>query len=146
VSLGDLTKQLAKEALGAQVDEMIDTLRGPEAAAKAEALTLQGGPAAGPGEPLAIVMIGQVQAMQNALKEDQELLVLWSAGQETIRIFEMFAPSPRLLVLSGIDTARALTRVVTSVESLQLICKPAAVKDGSKPVRLRFVGPKAKGG
>jgi hypothetical protein len=133
VSLGEITKQLAKEALGAQVDELLDPQKRPEAAAS---------PAP---ESLAHAIIAQVQAMQNALKDDQELLVSYAAGKDTVRVFELFAPSPRLLVLTGADQERALTRIVVAADVAQLICKPMSVAGGAKPVRLRFILPKAKG-
>jgi hypothetical protein len=136
VSLGDLTKQLAKEAIGAQVDEMVGSLRGPDSAQKPDAP-----PAI---DALANVIMGQVQAMQNALKEDQELLVQCAAGRDTVRVLEMFAPSPRLLVLTGLDSERAITRVVVPAETVQLVCKPVAVKEGNNATRLRFVLPKTK--
>lgn len=142
--LGNLTKQLAKEALAAQVEEVVDSLRGPEAAAKAESLGVQGGPAAAAGEPLAPVILAQVQAMQGALRDDQELIVTCTVGRETLRVFEIFAPSPHLLVLTGIDAERNLTRVISAAAGLQLVCRPAAVKDG-KAVRLKLVTPKGKG-
>ncbi|MCW5979468.1 MAG: hypothetical protein KIT09_15430 [Bryobacteraceae bacterium] len=132
MGLGDLTKQLAKEAFSAQVEEVIGSPRGPE-------------PPGAP-EPLASVIMSQVQAMQNALKDDHELLVLCTAGKETVRVFEMFSPSPRLLVLTGIDAERSLTRVISAADGVQLVCKPIPVKDGAKAVRLRFMTPKAKGG
>lgn len=134
MGLGDLTKQLAKEALSAQVEDVMGAARAPEAAKAQTAGELAG------------VIMGQVQAMQNALEEDQELLVVCTAGRETVRVFEMFAPSPRLLVLTGIDAERALTRVVSPADTVQLVCKPTAVKDGAKAVRLRFMTPKARGG
>ena len=137
MGLSDLTKQLAKEALGSQVDEVMDSLRAPEAAPKSQATTPS-------SEPLAAIIMGEVQAMQNALKEDQELLVTCAAGPEMLRVFEIFAPSPRLLVLSGIDAERAVTRVVSAPDRVQLVCKPTAVKEGAKPVRLRFVTGKPK--
>ena len=137
MSLGDLTKQLAKEAIGAQMDEMVESIRGSDSGQKSET------PAA-TADALASVIIGQIQAMQNALKEDQELLVQCSAGRDTIRVLEVFAPSPRLLVLTGLDSERVITRVVVPAEAVQLVCKPVAVKEGNKATRLRFILPKTK--
>jgi hypothetical protein len=139
VSLGEFTKQLAKEALGAQVDEVVDSLRGKETAS-ADTTSA----AAGPADALAVAIIAQVQAMQNALKEDQELAVHCAAGRDTVRVFEMYAPSPRLLVLTGADSERAMTRIVSAADAVQLVCRPVTVKEGAKPLRLKFVVPKPK--
>ncbi len=142
VSFGQFTKQLAKEALGNQVKDVMDSLRPPDAAARAEALGNVAAPAASPGDNLSSVVIAQVQAMQNGLKEDQELVVLCTVGLETLRVLEMFAPSKRVLVLTGIDSDRAVTRVISAVESLQLVCKTMAVQAQTKPARVRFILPK----
>ena len=88
MGIADFTRQLAKEAITSQVDELIDPQRRPDAAAPSP-------------DSMALAIVAQLQAMQNALKEDQELLVSCAAGGETIRVFEIFAPSPRLLVLTG---------------------------------------------
>jgi hypothetical protein len=82
--------------------------------------------------------------MQNGLKEDQELVVLCTIGLETLRALEFYAPSPRLLVLTGIDSDRSITRVISPVETLQLVCKPMPVQEGAKPARIRFVVPRPK--
>jgi hypothetical protein len=130
VSLAHLTKQLAQQAVGDSVKEALDAFRPSEA------------PAAGEPPGLAAQIVGQVQAMQNALKDDQELLVVCSAATETLRVLEFFTPSQRVVVLTGVDADRAVTRVICPAESLQLVCKPMAVQPGAKPVRIRFVSPK----
>ncbi len=82
--------------------------------------------------------------MQNALKEDQELVVLCTVGLETLRVLEVFAPSPNLLVLTGIDSDRSITRVISPVESLQLVCKPMPLQPDTKPAQIRFITPKPR--
>ena len=77
--------------------------------------------------------------MQAALKDDRELLVQCTAAGQTLRLVEMFAPSDRVLVLTALDAERVVTRVVAGADVVQLACKPVAVKDGAKPLRLRFV-------
>lgn len=131
MSLGDITKQIAKEVVGAQVDEVLGNVRGQES--KPEA------PAAVNAEAPAALIMTEVQKMQAALKDDRELLVQCTAAGETLRVVEIFAPSPHLLVLTALDAERAVTRVVAGAASVQLVCKPVAVKDGAKPLRLRFV-------
>jgi hypothetical protein len=81
--------------------------------------------------------------MQKSLKEDQELVVLCTTGLGTLRVLEIYAPSWRVVVLTGIDADKTVTRVISPVESLQLVCKPMAVQAGAKPAHIRFVTPKA---
>ena len=135
MSIGAITKQLAAEALGNQMKEVMDGLRPGD------------GPVAAPepiAESLCAVVMAQVQAMQNALKEDQELLVHCTVGATTLRVLELYAPSPRLLVITGADGERGMARIITPVESAQLICRPVGVKPDGKPVRVRMVSTKAK--
>jgi hypothetical protein len=144
VSFAQITKQLAQQAVGDSVKDAIDALRPADAAAVADSISSQrqAGPAV--SDNLASMIAGQVQAMQNALKDDQELMVLCSTGMEMLRVLEFFTPSPRLLVLTGIDAAKTITRVICPAESLQLVCKPMAMPAGTKPARIRFVSPKPK--
>jgi len=144
MSFGQFTKQLAKEAMENQLKDVMEGLRPSDVAAKAESLGNVAGPSASPSDNLAAIVIAQVQAMQNSLKEDQELVVLCTIGLETLRALEFYAPSPRVLVLTGIDSDGAITRVISPVESLQLVCKPLPAKVGAKPARIRFVIPKPK--
>lgn len=129
MGIAELTKQFAKEAISDQIKDVMGP--GPVAAETVAA------------DNLAATLMGQVQAMQNALKEDQELVVLCAAGAASVRVHEMFAPSARVLVVTGIDAAdKALTRIVLPADALQLICKPAAA-GAAKALRIRFVTPQA---
>lgn len=123
MALGDLTKQLAEQAIRS-------------AASK---------PAAPPqAENLGGAVLGQVQAMQKALKDDEELVVLYHAGGETVRVLEFFLPSGQLIVLSGTDKDKNVTRVISPAESLQLVCKVMKVQPPAKPARIGFLAPRAK--
>jgi len=101
---------------------------------------------AAPAQPetAGAVMLGQIQAMQKACKDDEELLVLFRSGAEVIRVFEFIVPSWQVFVLAGLDEARNTTRVVSAPESVQLICKVMKVPAPAKPVRLTFRLPKPK--
>ena len=123
MALMDLTKQLAQQALLSATQE-------PAAAATQE----------NPGA----VMLGQIGAMQKALKDDEELVVFVHCGAERIRVMEIFLPSPQVAVLSGVDANRAPARVVSAVEALQLVTRTGKVQPGAKPVRVNLVMPKAK--
>jgi hypothetical protein len=144
VGLGQITKQFAQQAIANPMKDVIDSLRPADAAAVADSLAGQRQTAPSPNDNLSATLLGQIQAMQNSLKEDQELVVLCTAGLETLRVLEFFSPSPRVLVLTGLDTERTLTRVVCPVETVQLICKPMPVQAGAKAARVRFVVPKPK--
>jgi hypothetical protein len=139
--LGQLTKQL----IGEQVKDAIDSLRPPDLASISE--SLMGGPKAGAPpqeENIAAILIGQMQAMQKACKEEEELVVLCTAGLETLRVLEVFVPSWKVVVLTGIDTEKRVTRIMAPAETLQLVCKQMSVAPGARPTRIRFIAPKPK--
>jgi hypothetical protein len=125
VALVDLTKQLAGQALRAK--DAIDAIRPADQA---------------PAEDLCAVVLGQVQAMQRALKEEDELQVLCSAAGETVRVLEVFVPSPNVVVLTGIDTNRGVARVISHIEAVQLVCRVVKVQPPARPARISFIVPK----
>lgn len=127
MALGSLTKQLAAQALGNSLDSMLEK---PAAAIQPDSL--------------AAVILAQVQAMQRALKDDQELTVRAKAGVEDLRILEIYVPSEQVLVLTGLDGDQNVTRLIAPVESVQLVCKVKKVDAGAKPVRITFLTPKRK--
>ena len=63
------------------------------------------------------------------------------AGDDLMRITEIFIPSSQVLVLTGNDGQRRLTRIVAAASTLQLICKILPVTPGVQPVRLRILTP-----
>jgi prephenate dehydratase len=126
MALGEITRQLAQQAIG-------NAMKEPAAPAKAA------GPAA--GENACATILGQVQAMQKALKDDEELVVTCHAGAESVRVMEFFAPTARVLVATGTDAEKNVTRVVSHVEAVQLVCK---VMKSAKPARIGFVAPRPK--
>ena len=129
MSLGEFTKAFAKEAIGKQVEDFLSPQAQPETQ-----------PAAPSADNLAAILMGQVQAMQNALKDDQELMVVCTAGGEQIRVLEIFAPSPKALVVTGLDREKGLTRIISPADALQLVCRPVPA-NAQKPARIRFVTP-----
>jgi hypothetical protein len=124
--LGEFTKQLAQQAI------MSATSKEPAPPA----------PAAAP-DSLGAAILGQIAAMQKALKEDEELAVWFQNGPEKMRIFEVFLPTPRLAVLSGLDHERVFARVISPVECLQLTVRIVKIQHGAKPARVALVTPKA---
>jgi len=129
MAFGEITKQLAQQALG-------DTIK--------DALDPPAKPAPPQPESVGAVILSQLQAMQRALKQDEELVILCNTGAETIRIFEVFVPSPQVFVLSGADGGRNVTRIISTSDSLQLVCKVMKALDPAKPVRVGFIMPKPK--
>ena len=129
MALVELGKQLAQQALS-------DVITGKEKEKDA--------PAPASAAPTGLVIFGQIHGMQKALKEDEELVILFQSGVERIRVVEIFLPSPAVAVLTGTDSNRNLTRVIAPVDSLQLLCKTMKAPAGAKPVRVNLVTPKAK--
>jgi hypothetical protein len=125
MALGELTKQIAQQAL------LSATEKAPEKP-----------PAPPPPENPSAVVLGQIAAMQKALKEDEELVVTLQLGGERMRVMEIFTPSRQMAVLSGHDGERNLTRVISSIDGLQLVCKVMKAPAGMKPTRVGLVGPK----
>jgi hypothetical protein len=121
MALADLTKQLAQQAILSATEK-------PEKPVQSE--------------NLGSILLGQIHAMQKALKEDEELAVWFENGTEKIRVMEIYFPSWKLAVLSGQDAERTLTRVMSPVESVQLLAKVMKVPAGAKPSRIGLVAPK----
>jgi hypothetical protein len=123
MALADLTKQLAKEAL-------LSATADP--------------PAAQPAAPEGIgnIVLGQIHAMQKALKEDEELALWFGSGAERIRVFDVYLPNWKLAVLTGYDSERLLSRIISPVDALQLVAKVVKAPAGSKPGRIGLVAPK----
>ncbi len=124
MALADLTKQLAQQAL------LSATSPAKEPAAPAQK------------ESVCAVILAQISAMQKALKEDEELLVLFQSGTEKIRVMEIYVPSWQVAVLKGVDADRNPARVVSPAERLQLICKVVKAPPGVKPARVGLIAPK----
>ena len=142
MGLGEITRQIAKEAIGNQVKDVLDTLRPADLSKISETLAGDKPTAAAPAEPPGVTIVRQMQAMQSALKENEELMVLFYNGLETLRVLDVFVPSPQVIVLAGIDGEKNITRVIAPAESLQLTCKVVKTAAGVKPVLIRFITPK----
>jgi len=123
MALVDLTKQLAQQAILSATEKKEEK------------------PA--PPENVGSILLAQIHAMQKALKEDEELAIWFASGTEKIRVMEIYFPSWKLAVLSGLDAERTLSRVVMPVEAVQLIAKVVKVSPGAKPARVGLVAPKS---
>lgn len=143
MSLGDLTKQFAKEAIRGSAKDVMDSLRPPELAGIADAITGNKPAAQVSSDNFGATIISQIQAMQKALKDDDELVVLINTGIETLRVLDIYLPSWRVAVLTGIDTEKTVTRLVCAVERLELTCKIMKVPAEAKATQVRIIVPKA---
>lgn len=132
MALGELAKQLAGQAIGNPAKDVMDALRPGEAAPRAAV------------ESTGAVILGQLQAMQKALKEDQELAVFVQSGTEMVRVFECFLPSWQVMVLTGADGEKNVTRVVVPADSVQLTCKVLKVEPPARAARVVFKAPRQK--
>jgi hypothetical protein len=128
VAFGEITKQLAQQALG-------DALRSPEPP------TPSVKPAA---ESSGAIILAQIQAMQKALKPEEELVIQFNAGTETIRILDIYAPSWQVIVLAGVDSEKNITRIISHADIIQLVCKVMKSRTPEKPVRVSITTPKSK--
>ena len=144
MDLGGITKQIAQQALKAPVKEVLDSLRPSDASQVAESIK-DARTAAGAGDNVCVVILGQIQAMQKALKEDEELVVLYNNALETMRVMEIYVPSWKVAVLTGIDSERNLTRVIAPAERMELVCKVMKVQPGGKAVKVALITPKPPG-
>ena len=95
-------------------------------------------------ETLGGIILGQIQGMQRALREDQELLVQFHTGSELLRVTEIFVPSLLLFVLNGTDAQQNVTRIIVPAEQLKLVCKIVKVAPDARPVRVNVLSPRRK--
>lgn len=94
-------------------------------------------------ETTSSIMLGELNAMQKGLKDDQELVVTYAAGGEVLRVREVYVRSPQVAVLTGTSGPdKVLTRVICPFDSLVLVCKPTAVPAGATAIRVRIAMPK----
>jgi len=144
MGFGNITKQLAQEAIQQSVGDVLDSLRPKDASQISEKLANDKVAAPAQAESAGATIVRQVQAMQTSLKDDEELMVLFHNGVEILRVLDIFSPSQQVIVLAGIDAQRNVTRVISSGDALQLTCKVMKVVAPAQAVRVRFIAPKPK--
>jgi hypothetical protein len=144
MAFGNIGKTLVGQAIETTKKSVLDGLMSPETAKTAAKIQAEKPPAVAPGEPIGAVILGQIQAMQRALREDQELLIVFTTGAETLRVLEIFVPTAQVFVLVGVDAEQNVTRVVIPAEAAQLVCKIMKVAAGAQPVRVTVRLPRPK--
>jgi hypothetical protein len=136
MTIGSLGKTLANQAIESTKNSVMDAVRTPAAAKPAEPK-----PAAAAPDPGAAI-VAQIQAMQRPLKEDQELAVLFRAGDEMLRVNEIFVPNPEVLVFAGVDSNGNVTRVISPANAAQVVCRILKVAPGATPSRVNVLTPR----
>jgi hypothetical protein len=141
MTIGSIGKALANQAIESTKNHVIDSVRTPEPAKPGEPKAAPAAAAAPPADA-GTVIVGQIQAMQRPLREDQELAVLLPAGEEMLRVTEIFVPNPEVLVFAGVDAEGNVTRVITPSAAAQVICKILKVSPGATPSRVNVLTPR----
>ena len=131
MAIGTFTKQLAQQALGNSAKNMIDSLSD---APKKE--TVPANPES--AEAIGATILGEVKAMQNALKDDAELVAVVHAGDTALRVLEFYSASPQVMVMIGADADRNVTRIIARADTVRLTCKVVKVQPDVKPARIVF--------
>jgi len=146
MAFGNLGRTLAGQAIETTKKNVLDALLSPETSKAVEKIQTERPAPAAAGEAIGTVILAQIQAMQRALKEDQELVVLFETGGETLRVLEVFVPSVKVFVLAGVDAEQNVTRVVIAADTAQLVCKIVKVAEGAKAIRVNVLSPRPKEG
>jgi hypothetical protein len=141
MTIGSLGKVLANQAIESTKNTVLDAVRTPAPPKPAEnkpAESRSTTPVADTGAAI----VGQIQAMQRPLKDDQELAVLFRAGEEMLRVTEIFVPNTEVLVFAGVDSQGHVTRVISPVGTAQVVCRILKVAPGATPSRVNVLTPR----
>jgi hypothetical protein len=142
MALGNFGKVLADQAIEATKRNVLGNLGGGSEPAKpsdSSAAKHAGAPEIGP------VILGQLQAMQKALREDQELRVEYYTGIEVIHVLEIFVPTPQVFVISGTDATREhAARIIAPAATAVFTTRIAKVEPGVTPIRLNVLSPRPR--
>jgi hypothetical protein len=141
MTIGSLGKVLANQAIESTKNTVLDAVRTPAPAKPAENKPADHRPAT-PAADTGAAIVGQIQAMQRPLKEDQELAVLFRAGDEMLRVTEIFVPNTEVLVFAGVDSKGNVTRVISPVGAAQVVCRILQVAPGAAPSRVNILTPR----
>ena len=137
MAFGNIGKVIAGQALEATKKNVMDAITNPEPKAPERP--------APPVEATGGTILGQIQAMQRPLGEDQEMVVTAQAGGETLRVLEILVPNLHVLVLVGVDSEQNVTRVIVPADSVCLVCKIKKVAPEARAVRVNILSPRPKG-
>jgi hypothetical protein len=136
MTIGSLGKVLANQALESTKNTVMDAVRpDPPKPAPLPVSTVA-------ARDTGAAIIGQIQAMQRPLHDDQELAIFIRALDDTLRVTEIFVPNAEVLVFAGIDPQGNITRVIAPVETAQITCKILKVQPGATPSRVNVLTPR----
>jgi hypothetical protein len=136
MNIGSIGKAIANQAMDTAKNSVLDAVRTPENK------PAESRPPAAPATDIGAAIVGQIQAMQRPLKEDQELAVLFRAGDEMLRVTEVIVPNPEVLVFAGLDGQGNITRVISPVGTAQVVCRILKVAPGAAPSRVNILTPR----
>jgi hypothetical protein len=137
MTIGSIGKALVTEAIDSTKKSVIDAVTSPSKAAAPSALPDVTAPL-----NTSSAITGQIQAMQRPLKEDLELAVIVRAGDESLRVTEIFVPSAEVLVFAGTDANGNVTRLITPASAVQVVCKILKVAPGAIASRVNVLTPR----
>ncbi len=137
MTIGGLGKVLANQAIESTKKTVMDAVNPSDPLKTAKPADTSTPPA-----DVGAIIVGQIQAMQRPLREDQELSVTFRAGDEMLRVTEILVPNPQVLIFVGADAAGHVTRVISPVDMAQVVCKVMPVAPGAGPVRVNVLTPK----
>jgi len=135
MTIGSIGKALANQAVESTKNSVLDAVRTP-GPPKPPATSAPNTPDIG------AAIVAQIQAMQRPLKEDQELAVLFRAGDEMLRVTEIFVPNSEVLVFAGLDSQGNTTRVISPVAAAQVVCRILKVQPGVTAARVNVLTPR----
>jgi hypothetical protein len=138
MTIGGIGKVLANQAIESTKKTVMDAVNPADTAKAAK-------PAETPQSAqvdIGAIIVGQIQAMQRPLREDQELAVTFRAGDEMLRVTEILVPNAQVLIFVGVDAQGHVTRVISPVDMAQVVCKVTPVAAGAGPVRVNVLTPK----
>jgi hypothetical protein len=136
MTIGNLGKALANQAIESTKNTVLDAVRTPEQVKPAES---RAAPAV---VDTGSAIVAQIQAMQRPLKDDQELVVSFRAGDEMLRVNEIFVPNTEVLVFAGVDSQGNITRVISPVNAAQVVCRILKVLPGATAARVSVLTPR----
>jgi hypothetical protein len=137
MAFGNIGKVIAGQALEATKKNVMDAITGPEA-------PKPGDKPQAPPESIGGLILGQIQAMQRPLKDDQELVVLFHTGTESLRVTEIFVPNVQVFVFAGVDSQGNVTRAIVPSDRAQIVCKIMKIAPDARPVRVNILSPRPK--
>jgi hypothetical protein len=135
MTIGSIGKVLANQAFESTKNTVLDAVRTPEPPKPAE-------PRPAPATDTGAAVIAQIQAMQRPLRDDQELAVSVRAGDEMLRVNEIFVPNAEVLVFAGVDSQGNVTRVISPVNAAQVVCRILTLAPGATPSRVNILTPR----